>query len=306
MTLSIIIINWHSCQFLERCLASIYNNFADIDAEVIVVDNASYDGSAEMVAARFPIVRFIQLERNIGFAAANNVGFAVSAGCYVLFLNPDTEVVNDAVAHLVLELQRLAAPGIVGARLLNSDGSVQMSSIQKFPTILNQFIDSNIMRSLFPRLSLWGTGPLRQCCSPCPVDVVSGACMMVRRDVFARVSGFSEQYFMYSEDVDLCFRVAKTGYTNYYVPEALVVHHGAGSSRGASASSAVLMRQSMSIFFRSQYGSLLATIYRLSMFVTAAVRCTVLSCCLLVLQITRAGDHGAIERAVDKLSLIHI
>src|SRR5262249_12335433 len=153
--------------------------------EILVVDNASFDGCSEMIENEFPAVRFIQSHENLGFARANNLAFKHSTGRILLFLNPDTEVVGPAVASMVASLEAMPDAGVVGAKLLNSDYSLQTSCVQSFPSILNQVFDADYLRAMLPNSSLWGNKVLFQDSrDPRPVDGITGACLMVRRRVF--------------------------------------------------------------------------------------------------------------------------
>src|SRR5215475_8918812 len=148
--LSIIIVNWNSKAFVRKCLVSLYANTQKTKFEIVVVDNASYDGCGEMLRAEFPKVHFIQNDKNLGFAAANNLGFESTAGRNILFLNPDTEVIGPAIDTLVEFVDHNPKAGVVGGKLLNTDKSIQTSCIQRFPTILNQVLDADLLRKLFP------------------------------------------------------------------------------------------------------------------------------------------------------------
>lgn len=278
LDLSIITVNWRSVDFLRKCLASIYANTKDLEFEIIVVDNASGDGCGEMLARKFPAVEFVQSPENLGFARANNLGFSHSSGQNLLFLNPDTEVIGAAVQVLLNALESLRDAGIVGPKLLNSDGSIQTSCIQRFPTIVNQVLDLDYLRTKFPKASLWGTRPLFEPVSaPVPVEVISGACLMIRRQIFEQVGLFTAHYFMYAEDVDLCFKAQQAGWKIYYVGQASVIHHGGGSTNAKRANtfSAVVMRESMCRFLRARRGKLYATAYQAMMALTAAARLVV-------------------------------
>jgi GT2 family glycosyltransferase len=293
MDLSIIIVNWNSLAHLNKCLASIYENTRGLEFEVIVVDNASFDGSGELIASRFPQAQFIQSQTNLGFACANNLGFAQSSGRALLFLNPDTEVIGDALPALFATLERVGDAGVVGAKLLNSDGTVQTSCIQRFPSILNQAIDAEPLRNAFPKLRVWGTWPLlEKQPAPVAVDVISGACMIVKRSTFEQVGLFSTDYFMYSEDVDLCFKFWQAGFKNYYVDDAVVTHHGGASSsaNGQSHFSAVVMRDSIFKFFVLRRGGLYAMAYRATVVLVSIVRCTLLGGGLLLSRQDRLGN----------------
>src|SRR5579862_9544021 len=134
IALSIIIVNWKSCDFLRKCIQSIDSNKGSLMLEVVVVDNASYDGSKEMLAGEFPSVVFVQNDKNQGFAHANNLGYQHSRGRNLLFMNPDTEVIGDALARLVTVVETTPDAGVIGARLLNDDSTLQTSCVQAFPS----------------------------------------------------------------------------------------------------------------------------------------------------------------------------
>src|SRR5579864_4649508 len=149
---SIVIVNWKAAQVLRQCLASIYRSTCEARFEIVVVDNASFDGCGEMLRTEFPRVVFLQNKENHGFAAANNLAAQHSTGRYLLFLNPDTEVTPSAIEKMLTFLQRSPYAGAVGALLLNSDGTVQASCVQSYPSILNQVLDAEWLRKQFP---LW-------------------------------------------------------------------------------------------------------------------------------------------------------
>ena len=290
MDLSIIIINWNSVEFLRECLRSIFAQANDFSFEVIVLDNGSFDGSAEMLADEFSEVRFIQGEENLGFAKANNLASQIALGKYLLFLNPDTEIRGRALILLVEAARTFPEGGAFGARLLNSDGTLQTSCIQAFPTIRNQFLDSNCLRRLFPGSGLWGTAALfTQSRAPESVEGISGACLLTRRGLFQQLGGFSERYFMYFEDMDYCLRCAKAGCRNYFVPAAEVVHHGGKSSGGEhSKFSSVMMVESAWRFFVKQHGSVWAALFRVSVGLQAGLRSLLL---VVVLPVARLSGR---------------
>ena len=275
MDLSIIIVNWNSKDYLRKCIASIMSETRGIKFEIVVIDGASFDGCDEMLRQYYPQVRFIQSDRNIGFAKANNEAFKASKGGYLLFINPDTEIVNGAVQVMLHQLKSLADAGIVGARLLNTDRTIQTSCIRSFPTITNEILDFEELRIRFPHSRLWGMAPLfKGSENPSEVDAISGACMMVSRSVFEKVGMFSTHYFMYSEDIDLCFKTARSGFKNYYVPSAIVIHHGGGSSaeNEVSTFASVMMVESQWRFFVRNRSRGYGWFYRLSIMVASTVR----------------------------------
>jgi hypothetical protein len=274
MELSVIIVNWNSSEYLKKCLRSLYSNLSNVEFEVIVVDNASYDGCGEMLRSEFPTVKFIQALKNLGFASANNLGGRHAHGPVLLFLNPDTEAKNRAIDRLYTQFQELPDPGVVGCRLLNSDGSLQTSCVQAFPTIPNQILDADLLRRWFPNSSLWGNAALfHEGGAPVEVEAVSGACMMMRREVFEDVGGFTPDYFMYGEDIDLCFKTRRAGFHNYHISAATVVHHGGGSSQKTDSNfSFVMMRVSVSRLLRRYRGGFYSNCYRLALTGTAIIR----------------------------------
>jgi GT2 family glycosyltransferase len=278
MDLSIIIVNWNSSDFVQACIRSIRAQTIVVKHEVIVVDNASYDGCGERLSCDYPDVIFVQSQINFGFGRANNLGVQNAKGDVLLFLNPDTEVKDRAIDHLYEQFMKLDHPGAVGCRLLNSDGSLQISCVQSLPTVLNQVLDADVLQRLFPRSSLWGnTAIFGEGSEPTEVEVVSGACLMIRNNVFERVGGFSPEYFMYGEDLDLCFKARRTGLRNYYIGSAVIVHHGGGSTnRSGSNFSNVMMCESVCRLLRKTRGRIYSNCYRVSMCCAAVIRLTLL------------------------------
>ena len=274
MDLSIIIVNWNSAAFLHSCLATINSTPRKLQFEVIVIDNASFDGASQFVAEKFPTVKFIQSSVNCGFSGANNLAFEHSTGRNILFLNPDTEILGTVLETMVSALDSSSDIGALGCKILNSDGSLQTSCVQAFPTVWNQFCDTEFLRSLFPNLGIWGTRALsKENVVPMTVEVISGACLLIKRTVFEQVRGFSTDYFMYAEDADLCYRVKQAGWRVGYVSNAQIVHYGGGSSKeGLSRFSAVMMKQSLCEFIWQHRGRFHAELYRISMVLAACLR----------------------------------
>jgi GT2 family glycosyltransferase len=281
MELSIIFVNWNAAAYLRQAIASIYAHTSKISFEIIVVDNASTDRGIDGIEQAYPGITVMQSADNLGFAKANNLGARHSAGQYLLFLNPDTELLNPALNTILEQMRFLPGAGVVGCRLLNSDLTVQTSCIQKFPTVLNQLLDAQILQSRWPCCFLWNISPLLSSEGrPAPVEVVSGACMMVRRDVFEKVGGFSEDYFMYAEDLDLCYKATRAGLTNYHVGQAVVLHHGGGSSTQCDIDqwSTTMKYRSVQRFCVKNYGRWYGAIYRGAMGAVALGRIALLGC----------------------------
>lgn len=283
MDLSIVIVNWNSSDYLKACLASVFCNQPRVSHEIIVIDSGSHDGCDRMLEARYPTVRFIASEINLGFGKANNLAFEQSSGQVVLFLNPDTEVIGNAIEVMYEQLHRLPKAGAVGCRLLNGDGSLQTSCVQGFPTVINQVLDADWLRLRWPASRLWGTAALYSDDRlPQPVEAITGACLMMRRELFQRVGQFGREYFMYAEDIDLCHKVRSVGLKVYYLPQATVVHYGGGSSQGAASDfSAVMMRESIFRFLTRTRGRSYAALYRVAMFHGALLRLAIVRLLLL-------------------------
>lgn len=280
MDLSIIIVNWNSLAYLRECLSSVYEHTRTIRFEVIVVDNASPEGGVQSILKEFPDIHIVESAENIGFARANNLGFQSARGEYVLLLNPDTKLLDSAIELLVTEAKRLPDAGIVGGKLLNGDLSVQTQAIQTFPTVLNQLLNIESLRLRRPDCSLWKIGALfRDCPEPIKVDVIPGACMLLKSETFRRLGGFDGTFFMYGEDVDLNYRVRELGLTNYYIGRASIIHYGGKSSSRQRVSnwSTVMKYTAMSQLYRTHRGLFYSVLYRSAMGLSAGIRVVLLT-----------------------------
>ena len=258
MDLSILLVNWNTHDLLRKCLKSLHATadrlsdaalvFANYTTEIIVVDNASRDGSADMVQAEFPWVQLIQNSRNLGFAPANNQAYQRATGAYILLLNSDTEVHPAAIQHLMDFMTSHADCGGAGARLLNADGTLQ-PSCQPMLTPWREFWRLTFLDQVWRRATYdmqhWTFNEVH------PVETIKGACLIVRRAALEPgPSLLDEQYFMYTEEVDLCYRLATTGWKLYWVPQAVVTHFGEASSRQAYTQMYVQLYRSKVQFYR--------------------------------------------------------
>jgi GT2 family glycosyltransferase len=270
MMVSIIIVNYNSLPYLRKCIASIRRH-TSIAHEIIVVDNASPNGEAMFLETIFPDITVIRNKTNRGFAAANNLGFIHALGDVILFLNPDTELITPAIDQMTTLLHDTLNCGVVGCTLLNEDLTIQTSCIQTFPTIVNQVLDSDWLRSRWPHSTLWGTAPLfSNANTSARVEAISGACMLIAREVFTKAGQFSEDYFMYAEDVDLCYKVRQRGCSNYYLGPARVIHYGGKSSNPAAATR--MKWRAVALFCDKHGGSLYGLAFRLTIAFTALMR----------------------------------
>jgi GT2 family glycosyltransferase len=276
--LSIIIVNWNSADYVLNCIRSVYEQTPSLKYEIIVVDNGSFDECGKRLEEEYSWVKFIQSSSNLGFGQANNLGASNACAQVLLFLNPDTELKERAIEDLYQEFQKLNNPGVVGCRLLNSDGSLQTSCVQSLPTVLNQVLDSEVLRRWFPKSSLWGNAVLFENTSiPTEVEAISGACMMIKKEKFNSLGGFSPEYFMYGEDLDICFKTRRAGLINYHLGGILIIHHGGGSTQKARSDfSVAMMRESVFRFIRKSGGLSQSAGYRLSMGIAAVIRSALL------------------------------
>jgi hypothetical protein len=256
-TLSVIIVNWNTRELLAQCIQSLYEHLGELSCELVVVDNGSTDGSQALLRERFPQVCLLQNTENVGFARANNRGLAESDGRYALLFNSDAFATPHALQALVSVLESQPRAGIVGAHLVNADGSFQASHT-RFPTLAREFlILSGLGRMLFGR---WypSYGPDTEQGAQV-VDYVEGACLLVRRDAVNIVGGMDEGYFMYAEEVDWCYAMKQAGWQVWYQPAAKIIHLGGGSSRNRKPERERDLYRSRVRFFRQHYGSAAAT-----------------------------------------------
>jgi GT2 family glycosyltransferase len=283
MTLSILIVNWKSKDFVRQCIRSILSDTSIPSPQIVVVDGGSFDGCGEMLEKEFPTVDFVQSYENLGFGGSNNFGFSRVTGEAVLLLNPDTEIRLGTLRVMLEELERIPKAGLLGPRLLNSDGSLQKSCVQALPTPINQFLDSEFLRHIFPNSGLWGNGSAFRSSGPINVGAVSGACMLLRSSTFQTVGGFDSQYFMYGEDMDLCRKIQSLGLNVVHLPTVEVVHHGGGSTSGELSNRSVqMMRESICRYIRTHQGLPAAVAYRALMAVSASLRIMLLAPTVLI------------------------
>jgi N-acetylglucosaminyl-diphospho-decaprenol L-rhamnosyltransferase len=252
MDLSIAIVNWNTRELLAGCLESLLTTVpGDLEAEILVVDNASTDGSATMVRERYSSVRLIVNGENVGFAPANNQAIGQSRGRYVMLLNSDTEVHPGAAEILVRFMDTHPQAGGCGSRLLNADGSLQVSC-RPMLTPGREFWRLTFLDRLWPRATYaqdkWALDTPRR------VEVIKGACFLLRREALEQVGGLDEQYFMYTEEVDLCYRLAQAGWALWWVPQATVTHYGEASSKQVREAMYVQLYRSKIQFYRKTGG----------------------------------------------------
>lgn len=251
--LSIIVVNWNTRELLARCLRSVYDTMQGLEFEVWVVDNASTDGSAAMVKEMFPQALLLQNEENVGFARANNQAILKAAGRYLLLLNSDAELLPGAAHSLVAYADACPRAGIVGGRLINPDGSFQ-ASYADFPTLLAELLNviglsKSVYGPYYPSYPPWDSTQPRE------VDWVGGACLLARRAAVQVVGLMDEDYALYTEEVDWCYRMRCLGWQVHFCPDATTLHHGGASTRALGDQKWKLLRQSSILFLRKHHGA---------------------------------------------------
>jgi len=249
--LTIVIVNWNTKEDLMTCLSILKERSRVPLFEVLVVDNGSKDGSSEEVHKEYPWVRLLENERNLGFAKAANDALRQMKGRYALLLNPDAQVKEGAIESLFSFMDQHPEAGVAGAQLLNSDGSKQ-NSIANFPSLATELLNKSLLRWLCPKKFL---GKERDYSEPVEVDSVIGACMMARRDALDQVGLLDEDYFLFLEETDWCYRMKKAGWKIYHVPQAEVYHFQGKSAEAVKKRARVEFYRSRYHFFKKNRGT---------------------------------------------------
>jgi len=286
--LSIVIVAWNTRALLEKCLVSVVGASREIagHTEVIVVDNASSDCTVQMVREQFPGVTVISNAVNVGFAAANNQALRQAAGRYLLLLNPDTEIAPGALGRLAEFLDSHPSAAAVGPRLVGTHGESQVSCFPR-PTLARE------AWRLFhcDRLVAWASYPQARLNSRIPqqVDTIQGACLLIRKTALAQIGLLDERFFIYTEEVDLCRRIAEAGWQIFWVPEALVLHHGGASTRQVGTPMFLELYRSKVEYFRKHSGPRGVLVYKAVLLAASIARLS-LPPFIMAVKPSRRGD----------------
>ena len=302
MTLSVIIVNYNVKYYLEQCLYSIYRSVGNISLEVIVIDNASGDGSPEYISARFPHILYIYNEKNSGFSSAVNQGIRLSRGEYILLLNPDTVLAEQTLPDVLSFMNDRPQAGACGVKMITSDGTFLPESKRGVPSPFSSFWKLIGIQNLFPASRYFGGYYLSHLNEDSfhEVDVLAGAFMMLRRSVLEKTGLLDEDYFMFGEDIDLSCRVLRSGYKNYYLPFP-ILHYKGESTRKNSYQYVRVFYGAMDIFFKkhsSKYNALYRWIVRLGI----RLRMYLAMIPVSVKKIT--GNRLALTKEEEKLSFL--
>ena len=254
---SIVIVSWNTREILLNCIASIYKNTSNVTFEIIVVDNASDDGSVEAFRERYPDVRVIANDKNLGFAAANNRGIRVARGTYLLLLNPDTLVLSGVISNCFGYARAHPDVAAIGCQVLESETRIQRTGFS-FPTPWNLFLVESGLSRLFPKSKIFGKPELGwwDRTTERDVDVVSGMFMFIPMQAIKRVGSMDEDYFVYAEEADLCFRLRKAGWRCVFAPIGQIIHleGGGKSTKQVNIRMYVQLQKSLAIFQRKNLG----------------------------------------------------
>lgn len=255
VTISVVIVSWNAKAYLEQCLNSLISGTSSCLLEIIVVDNASIDGSPEMVTAKFPNVKLIRNISNLGFAKANNVGITQSSGKYIALVNSDVKVLGNCVGDLAGYLGAHPNVGVVGPKILNGDMSVQ-SSARRFPTLWNNFCEASGLARTFNKSQLLAGEHMLyfDYNNELQVDVLVGCFWLIRREAIEIVGLLDEGFFIYAEDVDWCRRCWSAGWEVRFWPGAEAIHYRGGSSANDPARFAVEQQRAVLRYWDKYHG----------------------------------------------------
>jgi len=278
LDVTVVIVSYNTAKLTLDCLRSIYEQTRRVSFEVVVIDNASSDGSVAAIHQEFPECIVIENVKNLGFAAANNQGLCRARGRYALLLNSDTRVLDGAIDKAVAFADVHPESGMVGCRTLSANGSIQYNCFM-FPSLLNLALSLTQLTSLRPRnrffgrarMTWWNYDTVRE------VDAVAGCFMLVRRQAFEEVGPMSEEYFMYSEDTDWCWRFSRKGWKVLYTPDAVIVHIREASASQFAVDMHLLQRRSILMFLEKKSGALVRWTANAMFCVSALSRLFVLS-----------------------------
>lgn len=274
MELSVVIVNYNVKYFLEQCLISVFKSGKGIELEVFVVDNASADGSCQMLKQRFPEVKLIENSKNVGFSTANNQAIRQAKGKYILLLNPDTIVEEDTFSKCIQFMDSHSNAGSMTVKMIDGKGKYLPESKRALPTPMVSFYKIFGFTRLFPRSKTFARyylGHLDENKTN-KIEILPGAYMFIRKDVLDRIGLFDESFFMYGEDIDLSYRITKAGFENYYYPETRIIHYKGESTKKGSINYVLVFYKAMVLFAQKHFTQKNARIYMTVVFMAIYLR----------------------------------
>ena len=272
--LSVIIVSYNVRAFLLHCLESVHRATKNLKAETFVVDNASADGSVQAVKSHFPDVELIQNDKNLGFAAANNLALKRTSGKYVLLLNPDTVVQEDTFSSLLKFMDNNPQAGAVTCKILNPDGSFSIDSRHSIPSPLTAFWKLIGLNRIFPKSKVFGRYNLTYL-DPDEinsVDAISGSFMFIRKDTIEAIGPLDESFFMYCEDIDYCYRITKARWQIYYFPETQIIHYKGESTKRSELDYVINFNKSLFLFYKKHFQQRYVRVFSLAILVGVFIR----------------------------------
>jgi hypothetical protein len=278
--ISIIIVSWNCKDYIDECLYSLkINNNNKENSEIIVIDNNSSDDSINLIQNKYPEVKLIKNTRNLGFSKANNQGIKQASGEYILLLNPDTKIFSNTIDELAQELMNNKKYGAVGPMIKGQDGKIQLTCARNYPSLLTELFWLSTLSRRFPKnkiignylMSYWDHESSRE------VACLSGACILVKAEILKNLKGFDEDYYMYGEDVDLCYRIKQQGSLIFYNARSKIYHYGGASSEAIANKAVIYDRSSIQLFFRKHFGLVYALLYRFECILLSTILSGILS-----------------------------
>ncbi len=272
--ISIVIVNYNVKEYLSSLLNSIKKASNNLNVEIYVVDNVSTDGSKELIPSRFPEVNYIYNEENVGFGVANNQAIALAKGKYILIINPDTLVSEDTLSTMFKHMEENAKCGAAGCKILNPDGTFAPESRRSVPSIWGAATKLLGLSTLFPKSKLFGQyyQSWMDEDEPSQVPVLSGSFMFWRGNVLKDLKGFDERFFMYGEDIDLCYRIQSLGYYIDYVPSTSIIHYKGESTQKGNLKYIKLFNKALYQFFEKQYGLKYSYLFKVLIYIAVIVK----------------------------------
>ncbi|MBR0046973.1 MAG: glycosyltransferase family 2 protein [Bacteroidaceae bacterium] len=300
MKLSIVIVNYNVRYYLEQCLLSVEKALTGVCGEVFVVDNNSSDDSMPSLKGRFPWVRYIENDENVGFSRANNQALREARGEYVLLLNPDTFIGERTLRECIDFMDKNPQAGMCGVGMLKVDGSFAPESRRGVPTPFVAFCKMSGLGALFPKSRLFGRYYMQYLNKQAinPIEIVSGAFMFIRKSALDKVGLLDEAFFMYGEDIDLSYRVLKAGYKNYYLPTQ-ILHYKGESTKKDSLKYVNAFHKAMVIFFKKHFAHY-STIYSAFIMLTVVMR----GAMSYIMQKTKAWSRKSVEMEQLKFLIV--
>lgn len=286
--LSICIVSYNVKKLLKECIQSIYAQGNDIEFEIIVVDNSSDDGSAAMVKKEFPNVILLENSQNVGFARACNQAIKLSKGKFILLLNPDIIVPSGNLLKMLKFMEQTKEAGIVGCRLVDTDGNIE-PSCKSFPSLWVLWSEMSFLYKIFPKSKLFGAPYLSyfNYNQTKEVDVVKGAFLMIRRSAVDEIGLLDEGYFIYSEEVDWCYRAKRRGWKVYFYPDVQVIHYGGSSTRLNPDGMFIELQKSRYRFFKKHHSRVVAWAAKIILFGGTLMRAFIWS----IVSAVKDGDY---------------